>query len=225
MRIKKILLGFVALSFALFAYSGQTSEYCLYWGLKGNIKKITSETRKISVDGKIKEDFVSVRENEYDRSGKSLSETLYSLYKGKKRVFASYTFKYDDGGNLVAKIMLDENGSPIPDRVIYVEESESQRKFTSTTGKKIDFITIEKKENGRIVSSSLVDVKSGEIKGTDIYKFDENGNKIGWASLSKDAGCDFEIKERDARGNPTKVYINKARDGGSIVVYYYEYYK
>lgn len=225
MRIKKLLACFVAFSLTLFVYSGQASEYYLYWGLKGDIKKITAETRGLSADGKIKEDFVSVRENEYDRIGKSLSETLYSLYKGKKRVFASYTFKYDDDGNLIAKIMLDENGKAIPGRVIYVEESESQRKFISTINKKIDFIIVERKENGRVVSSSIVDVKSGEVKNTDVYKFDENGNKTGWTSLSKDKGAEFEIKERDERGNPTKVYITNAGFRISIVVYYYEYYK
>lgn len=128
--MKKILLYFVILGFISCAYSEVTKEYFLYWGLKGNIKKIISESYNVGINDNVNKDFVSIQENEYDKDGKSISETFYSVFKGKKRVFLRYKFDYNDKDILVAKISLDEKGeiktSSILKKMKWEEDSHPQ---------------------------------------------------------------------------------------------------
>lgn len=219
--MKKILLYFVILGFISCAYSEVTKEYFLYWGLKGNIKKIISESYNVGINDNVNKDFVSIQENEYDKDGKSISETFYSVFKGKKRVFLRYKFDYNDKDILVAKISLDEKGEI--KNIIYIEENEMGRRFTSTRGKTIEYIIIEHKNKNRIISTSNLDINSGKITETTKYKFDKFGNRIGWYSTLGNESSKFEIVERDKYNNPTKVYISNSTSK-RLVVYSYEYY-
>lgn len=203
------------------AYSEVTKEYFLYWGLKGNIKKIISESYNVGINDNVNKDFVSIQENEYDKDGKSISETFYSVFKGKKRVFLRYKFDYNDKDILVAKISLDEKGEI--KNIIYIEENEMGRRFTSTRGKTIEYIIIEHKNKNRIISTSNLDINSGKITETTKYKFDKFGNRIGWYSTLGNESSKFEIVERDKYNNPTKVYISNSTSK-RLVVYSYEYY-
>lgn len=219
--MKKILLYFVILGFISCAYSEVTKEYFLYWGLKGNIKKIISESYNVGINDNVNKDFVSIQENEYDKDGKSISETFYSVFKGKKRVFLRYKFDYNDKDIIVAKISLDEKGEI--KNIIYIEENEMGRRFTSTRGKTIEYIIIEHKNKNRIISTSNLDINSGKITETTKYKFDKFGNRIGWYSTLGNESSKFEIVERDKYNNPTKVYISNSTSK-RLVVYSYEYY-
>lgn len=219
--MKKILLYFVILGFISCAYSEVTKEYFLYWGLKGNIKKIISESYNVGINDNVNKDFVSIQENEYDKDGKSISETFYSVFKGKKRVFLRYKFDYNDKDILVAKISLDEKGEI--KNIIYIEENEMGRRFTSTRGETIEYIIIEHKNKNRIISTSNLDINSGKITETTKYKFDKFGNRIGWYSTLGNESSKFEIVERDKYNNPTKVYISNSTSK-RLVVYSYEYY-
>lgn len=219
--MKKILLYFVILGFISCAYSEVTKEYFLYWGLKGNIKKIISESYNVGINDNVNKDFVSIQENEYDKDGKSISETFYSVFKGKKRVFLRYKFDYNDKDILVAKISLDEKGEI--KNIIYIEENEMGRRFTSTRGETIEYIIIEHKNKNRIISTSNLDINSGKITETTKYKFDKFGNRIGWYSTLGNESSKFEIVERDKYNNPIKVYISNSTSK-RLVVYSYEYY-
>lgn len=74
-----------------------------------------------------------------------------------------YKFDYNDKRNLVAKISLDEKGEI--KSIIYIEENETERKFTSTKGVEVNYVVLEHKEKNRVVSSSNLDLKKQENHG------------------------------------------------------------
>lgn len=133
----------------------------------------------VGVDGNVNRYFVSIRENEYDKDGKSISETFYSVFKDKNRTSLRYKFDYNDKRNLVAKISLDEKGEI--KSIIYIEENETERKFTSTKGVEVNYVVVEHKEKNRVVSSSNLDLKNRKITGTTKYKFDKSDTV--WAGI------------------------------------------
>lgn len=122
---------------------------------------------------------------------------------------------------MVAKISLYEKGEI--KSIIYIEENETERKFTSIKGVVVNYVVVEHKEKNRVVSSSNLDVKCGKITRTTKYKFDKFGNCIGWYSISGKEYSDFEIVERDKYNNPTKVYINNPTSKRHVA-YSYGYY-
>lgn len=75
-----------------------------------------------------------------------------------------YEFDYNDKRNLVAKISLDEKGEI--KSIIYIEENETERKFTSTKGVEVNYVVVEHKEKNRVVSSSNLDLKNRKITYT-----------------------------------------------------------
>jgi len=87
----------------------------------------------------------------YDEKGNSAGDTLY--YSANGKIYSSYTYKYDERGNMVERVHNEPNGK-IYDKTIY----------------KYD-------EKGNSVGLVECD-SSGKITRKNIRKYDEKGNKV-----------------------------------------------